>query len=52
MTSSPGFNFNVANEISIAAVPLETAIPYFFPIILANLFSNFPTKGPSEDIHP
>ena len=52
ITSSPLFRFNDLRAISKAAVPLETAIPYFLLIYLENSFSNFFTKDPSEDIHP
>ena len=52
MTSSPFFKFKAANATSKAAVPLDSATPYFLLTYLENLSSNFFTNGPSVPIHP
>ena len=52
MTSSPSLIPNAFTAISNAAVPLETATPYFLFTLREKLFSNFSTKGPSDEIHP
>lgn len=41
-----------ASATSRATLPLHTATPYAQPISLANPFSSFFTKGPSEEIQP
>ena len=52
MTSSPGLKPNTPIATSKAAVPEETATPYFLAQNLANLSSNSFTKGPSEEVQP
>ena len=44
--------FKLFTDISKAADPLETAIPYFLPIYFYNFFSKNFTSGPSDEIHP
>ena len=52
ITSSSFFKSNALIAISNAAVPLDTATAFLWPIYLAKFFSNNLTLGPSEDIHP
>ena len=52
ITSSPGLRSIAAIVTSSAAVPLHTAIPCSTPAYDANIFSNFCTKGPSDETHP
>ena len=49
-TSEFFFRLSDLIAISNAAVPFETAIPYFFLLNFEKSFSNFFTKFPSEDI--
>ena len=52
ITSSPFFIPTAITAASSAAVPLQTAIPYFLPTRFAKFSSSLFTNGPSEDIHP
>ena len=46
------FRLRDFNATSRAAVPLDTAIPYFLLLNLENFFSNSFTYLPSDEIHP
>ena len=50
ITSEFFLRFKDFKPTSKAAVPLETAIPYFLELNLANLYSNSLTNLPSEEI--
>ena len=50
ITSEFFFKFKDFKATSRAAVPLETAMPYFLELNLENFFSNSLTNFPSEDI--
>ena len=50
--SSFFFKSSALIAISKAAEPLQTAVPYFFPIYLENSFSNESIKDPLLEIHP
>ena len=50
ITSDLAFKFNDLIAISSAAVPLETAIPYFLVLYLEKFFSKSLTNLPSEEI--
>ena len=52
ITSSPSPIPMAWQATSNAAVPFETAIPYFLPTVALIFFSKSFTNGPSEDIHP
>jgi hypothetical protein len=52
ITSSPSPIPKATTAISNAAVPLETAMPYFLSTLALNSNSNLSTNGPSEDTHP
>ena len=50
ITSEFFFKFNDFIATSKAAVPLDTAIPYFLSLNLEKLFSNSLTNFPSDEI--